>query len=479
MPKVRELICTISLMLTDVASLLVSFLIAYLLRSTILTSIIPRFKRIETLPLAVQFNLVVVYGALIIILVFLYEKLYTKRLPFWEDTKHLLRGVTVSFILMTVLVFVSRQYIYFSRPVVVFTWVLSLVIFPLFRLLIKRFFVKIGIWKKRVIILGTRSMAKLVAQEINKNNLLGYKVVGFLTEDTSKIGKNMAGVGILGALNEAKTWSRQLGVRDVIIALPEFTQSELVNIIENCESFAETIRIVPNIGSLFTLGVVVENMGDVSTLSVTRNLVKPFNILVKTVFEFMFATIAFLLLLPVFLIIVVAIKIDSSGPVIFVQERLGKKGKKFKFYKFRSMYVDADLRLERFLKENPAVKKEWEKYQKIKEYDPRVTRVGRIIRRYSLDELPQLFNFFKRDMNLVGPRPYMPREIKKIGNRNQIITRVKPGITGLWQVRGRNILPFYERLHLDEYYIRNWSLWMDIVILLKTIDVFLTQEGAF
>lgn len=479
MTKPREFISMVALMLTDIASLLVSFLIAYLLRSTLLTPIIPRFEYQESLPLSVQFNLVVVYGALIIILVFLYEKLYTKRLPFWEDTKNLLRGVTVSFILMTVLVFVSRQYIYFSRAVVVFTWILSLAIFPILRLSMKRILVKVGLWRKKVIILGTKSMAKFVSQEIKRNHLLGYKVVGFLTEDATKIGKKTAGVEILGGLNEVEKWGRRLGVKDVIIALPEFSQIELVDIIENCEGFAETIRIVPSIGSLFTLGVVVENMGDVSTLSVTRNLVKPFNILVKTVFELIFATIAFLLLLPFLLIIALAIKIDSSGPVIFVQERLGKRSKKFKFYKFRSMYVDADLRLERYLKENSKAQREWETFQKIRENDPRVTRVGKIIRKYSLDELPQLFNFFKRNMNLVGPRPYMPREIKKIGARGQIITRVKPGITGLWQVRGRNILPFQERLHLDEYYIRNWSLWMDIVILLKTIDVFITQEGAF
>ncbi|UCC38819.1 MAG: sugar transferase [Candidatus Aminicenantes bacterium] len=479
MKKVREFICMIALMLTDIASLLSSFLIAYLLRSRLLTPIIPRFKYQEPLPLSVQFNLVVIYGALIIILVFLYEKLYTKRLPFWEDTKHLLRAVTVSFILMTVLVFVSRQYIFFSRAVVVLTWVLSLAIFPLFRLSMKRILAKVGLWSKKVIILGTKDMARFVAQEIKRNHLLGYQVLGFLTEDTSKTGKKTAGIEILGGLNEVEKWSRQLGVRDVIIALPEFSQNELINIIENCEGFAETIRIVPSIGSLFTLGVVVENMGDVSTLSVTRNLVKPFNILVKTGFEFIFATIVSLLLLPVFLIVALAIKIDSRGPIIFVQERLGKRSKRFKFYKFRSMYVDADLRLERFLKDNPRARKEWEKYQKIKVNDPRVTRVGKVIRRYSLDELPQLFNFFKRNMNLVGPRPYMPREIEKIGTRDQIITRVKPGITGLWQVRGRNILPFYERLLLDEYYIRNWSLWMDIVILLKTIDVFITQEGAF
>jgi len=143
------------------------------------------------------------------------------------------------------------------------------------------------------------------------------------------------------------------------------------------------------------------------------------------------------------------------------------------------MYVDADKRLEKYLHENPEIQNEWNRYHKIKSNDPRVTRVGKFIRKYSLDELPQLINFFKRDMSLVGPRPYMPREINKIGNRMEILSRVKPGITGLWQVRGRNILSFRDRLLLDEYYIRNWSLWLDMVILWKTIKVLITREGAY
>ena len=124
-------------------------------------------------------------------------------------------------------------------------------------------------------------------------------------------------------------------------------------------------------------------------------------------------------------------------------------------------------------------KDEWKKYQKIKKDDPRVTRVGKFIRKFSLDELPQLINILKGDMNLVGPRPYMPREKEDIGRSFPIISRVKPGMTGLWQVRGRNVLSFKDRLVLDEFYIRNWSLWLDIVILFKTVKVLITQEGAY
>jgi len=479
MAKVKDSICTISLMVTDIISLFVSFLIANFFRSTLLLPVIPGFKQIKPLPLMPQLKQGFLYAALAIILVFFYEKLYSRRLPFWEDTKYLFKGLTVSFILIMVLVFVSRQFILFSRALIVLAWMMSLTLFPLLRTATKKILLKMGLWQKRIIVLGTKNAAKLVTQSIRKNHLLGYKVAAFLTEDAKKTGKTLAGIPIMGDLNQLKKLSKQLGVKNVIIALPDFPQKELINIIENCEDFFETIRIVPNIGSIFTLGVIVETLGDISTLSVTRNLVKPSNIFIKSIFEYILAIAIFTLLLPVFLIISFAIKIDSTGPVIFIQERLGKKGKVFKLYKFRSMYVDGDQRLEKFLEENPKAQKEWNKFQKVKENDPRITRVGKIIRKYSLDEIPQLINFFKRNMNLVGPRPYLPREKVRIGKRSQIISRVKPGITGLWQVRGRSLLSFKERLVLDEYYIRNWSLWTDIFILLKTIDVFITQEGAY
>jgi undecaprenyl-phosphate galactose phosphotransferase len=158
---------------------------------------------------------------------------------------------------------------------------------------------------------------------------------------------------------------------------------------------------------------------------------------------------------------------------------MGRRGKVFRLFKFRSMYIDAETRLTEFLKSNPSARAEWEEYQKIKAGDPRVTRVGRFIRKTSLDELPQLLNVLKGDMSLVGPRPYLPREMMEIGKSYALISRVKPGLTGLWQTSGRNLLSFRERLLLDEHYIRNWTLWSDIAILIRTARALVRREGAF
>ena len=300
-----------------------------------------------------------------------------------------------------------------------------------------------------------------------------------LNEVERILGEKIFEILTFTGLTKFKEMSEKLGVRDIVIVLPGLAQNKLKELVDKCETRFETIRLVPDIGNLFTIGVEIENLGDVLSLSVAPKLVRPGNIFIKRLFEFILTLFLVIFFLPIILIIALAIKIDSPGPIIFAHERLGWRNKTFRFFKFRSMYVDGDLKLNKFLKENSLAKEEWKKYRKIKQDDPRITRAGRFIRKYSLDELPQLINIIKGNMSLVGPRPYMPREIEDIGKSYPIITRVKPGITGLWQVRGRNILPFEERLILDEYYIRNWSLWLDMVILIKTIKVFLTREGAY
>jgi len=478
MSKVLKLICLISLIISDIVALLVSFLIAYFLRSQIIPLIISGFEQ-KPVPLVIQLKYGFSYGAIIIIFIFAIEKLYIKRFFFWDETKHLLKAITLSFILLIMMVFISKRYTQFSRVVIILTCLISLIIFPLFRLVVKKFLMKINLSKKKIIILGTNGIAKLVAQEIKKNKILGYEVIGFLTDKKKKIGKELAGFKIIGEINDFERLSNNLGINDVIIALPTVSQRKLIKIIEQCEKRAEIIRIIPSGGNLFTMGVEIDSFGDILCLSIARNLVKPWNIFIKNLFEFFLVLMLIIPLLPIFLIIALAIKIDSPGPILFIQERLGERNKTFRLFKFRSMYIDGDRRLEKYLKENPKVQKEWDKYQKIKKNDPRVTRAGKFIRKYSLDEIPQLINFFKRDMNLVGPRPYLPREIKKIGESHQIISRVKPSVTGMWQVGGRNLLSFRERLLLDEHYIRNWSLWLDMVILFKTIKVLITREGAY
>jgi undecaprenyl-phosphate galactose phosphotransferase len=479
MLRIKKFACGMVLISIDLGSLLVSFLIAFYLRSVVLLPIIPRFHQQPPLPLMTHLRLGFFYAALVIILVFAYEKLYTRRLSFWEETKQLIKDVTISFIFITVLVFVSRQYIFFSRAVIVLAWIVSLFVFPLFRLAAKKGLYRVGLWKKKVLILGTDRHAQLAAQGIRQNSILGYKVVGFLREKDKSQDEILSGVPILGDLSKLEEISQELGVQDFIIALPKFPQNQLVKVIERCDAIADTIRIVPNIGSLFALGVSVENLGDVLSLNVPRNLFKPLNIFVKNIFEMALVVIISPLLLPLFLIIAAAIKMDSSGPVFFIQKRLGKSGKIFPIYKFRSMYTDGDKRLERYLEDNFEAREEWNKYQKIKGHDPRVTRVGKYIRKWSLDEIPQLINVLNGDMSLVGPRPYLPRENKDMGKSYAIISRVKPGMTGFWQVRGRSLLPFRERLLLDEYYIRNWSLWLDMIILFKTATAWIKGEGAF
>jgi Undecaprenyl-phosphate galactose phosphotransferase WbaP len=237
--------------------------------------------------------------------------------------------------------------------------------------------------------------------------------------------------------------------------------------------------LIPRSGDFITEGVEIEVIGHVLTLYIKKNLAKPWNILIKNLFDKVLTLIITIFCLPLFALISLAIKLDSKGPVIFTQKRIGQKKKMFDVYKFRSMYIDSDEELAEYLEKNPEAKEEWIKFKKLKNGDPRVTKVGRIIRKYSLDELPQLFNVLFGNMSLVGPRPYLLEELAGKESFIEMVVRVKPGITGLWQISGRSEVPFEERNALDEYYIRNWSIWMDITILLKSIKVLLSRKGAY
>jgi len=185
-----------------------------------------------------------------------------------------------------------------------------------------------------------------------------------------------------------------------------------------------------------------------------------------------------LLLSPLFATIAIAIKLTSRGPIFFGHRRFGRENRPFQMLKFRTMVVDADDILASYLEAHPEERLEWQRHQKLRN-DPRITKVGKWLRRHSLDELPQLLNVFAGEMSLVGPRPIMEAEILKYGGSYRLYTRVLPGITGLWQVSGRNNTTYEERIGLDEYYVCNRSIWLDLHILIRTIRVVLTAEGAY
>jgi len=200
---------------------------------------------------------------------------------------------------------------------------------------------------------------------------------------------------------------------------------------------------------------------------------------IKRIIDILFSIVVLLILAPIFLLISFAIKWDSSGPVLFVDRRLGRGGKIFRCFKFRTMFVDGEKRLKECLEQNSSSLHEWRSYAKLKSFDPRITEVGQFLRRYSLDELPQIFNVLRGDMHLVGPRPYLLRERPKMDKYVDKILKVRPGITGFWQVSGRNEIPFEERLKMESHYAENNGLRTDIIFLVRTIKAVLEGRGAY
>jgi len=472
----KKLLSLSVLIISDLLVIIISYFLAYTLRSDVLPAIIPRF-RMPLFPFSVFLNQA--YAALIWIFIFAYEKLYTKRYPFWEETKVLIKSSTLSTFLVMILIFIARGQFRFSRTIVVLAWFLSLFLFPLFRYFAKLLLVKTRQWKKTLIILGVHQTSLSVLENIKKNPTMGYEVLGFLDEDPRKIGKSYLGVKVLGNYEALEDIKNAYHSRDIMIATPHLPRKKLKELLIKCEDLSDSMWLIPRSGDFITEGVELEVIGDILTLYIKKNLAKPWNLFIKAVFDRALTSILFILFLPLAAVVAAAIKLDSKGPVFFTQTRLGKDKRLFRVHKFRSMYTDSDKKLEAYLENHPEARVEWEKYKKIKNKDPRVTRVGRWIRRYSLDELPQLFNVLRGEMSLVGPRPYLYRELKGKDAFLDRIARVKPGITGLWQVSGRSELPFERRISLDEYYLRNWSLWLDIVILIKSVKVLFSSRGAY
>jgi Undecaprenyl-phosphate galactose phosphotransferase WbaP len=213
-------------------------------------------------------------------------------------------------------------------------------------------------------------------------------------------------------------------------------------------------------------------------LEVKCQLINPLHQTVKRIVDFGLIFISLPILIPLFLLLVLIIKLDSPGPIFYTQKRVGRDGRDVFIWKFRTMMVNAESILEAMLKKDDILREEWEQNFKLKN-DPRVTRVGGFLRRTSLDELPQLWNVLKREMSLIGPRPIVAEEISLYGDDFEIFKQVPPGMTGMWQISGRNDLSYDERIGLDVYYVQNWSIWLDLHILMHTLLIVLQGHGAY
>ncbi|WP_261381369.1 sugar transferase [Paenibacillus cremeus] len=361
----------------------------------------------------------------------------------------------------------------YSRFVIVSYWIIGMTLCIIIRS-IKRYcyiyLAKQAIVNKNVIIVGAGKFGKSLMDEISSYSYLGYNIVGFVDDSEQTAYKDFE---YLGPISSLKGILNHTLVEELIITIP--SERDLVNkLISDFRKIDINIKIIPDLYNLVMSTVQIGNINSLPVVTLVKTPMRGLGFLVKRAIDIIASAILIILLFPVFLLSSAAIKLDSSGNIIYKQKRIGKNGKPFPMYKFRSMVTNADKLLLELASKNEINGIAF----KMKE-DPRITKVGRFIRKYSIDELPQLFNVLKGDMSLVGPRPPLPHEVEYYGDWEWRRLEVTPGITGLWQVSGRSDLSFQQWMNLDIYYIENWSLPLDCKILLKTIPVVLKGEGAY
>ncbi len=479
----RKLFSFACLATSDLLTVLAALAAVVFLRNFVLPHIFPQLGP-DSFPFAHYLNLWWLFPLWLGF--FAYEGLYTHRMAFWDEFRSLWKAITLAGFSAFAIVALGKLSEEISRLVLFLHWGTLLLLLPLARWGTKRLLFQLGLWKKPVIILGAAQTGALTLQALNQEPSLGYEVVGFLDDDLQKQGQTVGeyhgqAVRVLGPLNLAQQLLEQNIARDVIIAITSLSPAKLAEVVNSLQGKAETIRIVPNFFGLPTLEAQVDHMlgGQALLLSIPNNLAKPWNIWLKRGFDLIVSGVITIATLPLMSLLVLLIRLDSPGSAFYTHERLGRNGRVFRCHKFRSMYVDADEKLTDHLEANPQLRAEWETYKKLKSCDPRVTRVGKFMRRWSLDELPQLFNVLKGEMSLVGPRPYLLRERESMEAHTETILSAWPGMTGLWQVSGKNELSFERRLYLESWYVRNWSLWLDLMVLLKTCKTVLRREGAY
>ncbi|HDN80162.1 MAG: undecaprenyl-phosphate glucose phosphotransferase [Chloroflexi bacterium] len=401
---------------------------------------------------------------------------YDKRHSWFDEVRVLITGTATGILVMVAIFFFHRPHFY-SRLLFLYAFaliVISLGFVRVARNIALNYLRKRGVGVTRVLIVGAGDLGRRVMRNILAQPNLGYQVVGFVDDNPEKGYGYIGRFKGLGSIDRLPQIIRNESVDEVIITLPWMYHRKILSIMAQCERQRVKAKIVPDLFQMSLSHMTVDDLSGVPLISVREIYFRRGERLIKRAMDIVGAIVGLVLLAPLMLLIALAIKLDSPGPVLFKQVRVGKGGKEFVMYKFRSMKEGAEEEQER-LKELNEVEGP---IFKLKD-DPRCTRVGRILRRLSLDELPQLYNVLRGEMSLVGPRPPLPSEVAQYKEWHKKRLEVSPGMTGLWQVSGRSQLPFDEMVLLDLYYIENWSPMMDIMILLRTIPKVILGNGAY
>lgn len=458
--------------IVDLIFLVLSFFLAYISRYNILHDIligkatVPNFR---------EYSFIFMLWAIFLVISLNRRDLYAtdRSLSIPKEIFRTIISIFWTGVLMSAVIFFAK-YQFFSRQIFLKSFFLLCFSLPAWRV-IKRLLVRKliaqGYSNKNVLIVGVGRVGKLVRAEIYRHSYLGFRVIGFLDDNGGQL---KDGPPVLGKLSDFFRIAKKYFIDEVIITIPS-EKKVISNLIEQAKGLRLGVRIVPENFEQALPVLDVSYLGVLPLLTYKERSIHPAEMALKRLFDFIISSLFLITLFPLFVIVAILIKLDSKGPVFYIRERAGYRRKPFNFYKFRSMVREADNLKGDLLDRNESGGNVIFKMKK----DPRVTRIGRFLRKYSIDEFPQMFNVLKGDMSLVGPRPFPIEESQKLDSNHLERFTVRPGITGLAQIKGRSDLSFYRWGKWDLWYVNNWSFGFDFLILWWTVPVVLKAKGAY
>lgn len=328
-------------------------------------------------------------------------------------------------------------------------------------------------------IVGANSEGIAITEQLMSAPVAGVNIIGFLDDNIRPGEEVLPGVVVHGPTSRAEELVARFGIERLIVATSGVQREKLLELFGRfVNSEAVSVWLSSGMYEILTTGVRVQDVGSVPMVSVNRVRLTGLNVVSKAILDYVGATLGLIALSPLFLVIIIIMKLTDPGPIVYRRRVVGVGGKEFDAFKFRTMVVNSQEVLEELLARDPEARAEYEQYYKLKN-DPRITKIGAFLRKTSIDELPQLVNVLRGEMSLVGPRMITMAEVEKYGKWGLNLHTVKPGITGLWQVAGRSDITYEERVRLDMRYIRNYSIWLDLQILFQTIPAVLMSKGAY
>lgn len=395
----------------------------------------------------------------------------------FHEIGRIISATAATTMVLIIIDFFTTEPIFPAKSIPIYGFILSTALVIFGRLVlnsIQRFLFRFGLGSYHIVLLGKNGVSQTLLDSYRKS-------YPDFSVKLRKVDLNKQPINkVLNNIDEHH-------IDQLVVTQTDIDESSLIEIANFCELHNVTLKFVPTISNFFASAMVSEQVGDVSVLEIRRTPLEGWGRIIKRITDVLLSLAALIILSPVFLIIAIIQKLTNPGPILYMHKRISRSGRPFNIYKFRSMKIEyctggkysgkSDLEVLKTFND-PKLIEEWKRDQKLTK-DPRVSKIGRFLRKTSLDELPQLLNILKGDISIVGPRPIVESELDRYGQHSSLFLMIKPGLTGLWQVSGRNDVSYDERVKLDIYYIEHWSLWLDLKILLQTFWMVLHGQNGY